>query len=787
MAPLAGASPGHLHRLARLLCRILDYKLAAMRENTCDRRPNILFLFSDQHRAGDLSCAGHPVVRTPALDRLAARGTRFTETYCPVPLCVPSRVAVLTDRYGHNTGVMRNLSRLREGERTFAQQLQQAGYTTCFTGKLHMALGCRTGGAECNRRLGELGFEHLLPTNGKEAGLQGQFDCGYRRFLREHGVFDQIAEDYRLRLEKRPEWYAEPFPVDGKYLLDNYVTRITRQWIEEYDGDRPFFLWCNWGGPHPPWDAPPPYDRRYPLEKIDPYIGDPGAGMPKELRKRCLGQRTPWPEEEAWRRCKAMYYGNVNIIDDGVGEILEALERRGWLDDTLVIYSSDHGEMLFDHGMLGKGVMYEPAVKVPLLVSWPARFRQGQVSAALSSTLDLVPLMLEVAGAEQLPIFHGWSLRPVLTGESSRCRPFVAAEMMKCKMVREGQWKYVYHPNWKTHQLFDLANDPDELHNLSGDPAYAEQEDALRERMLRWLVTTEMQPNTWPDARLRSRKRQGGGNEGGIGAGGPKLLRKRLPGQPLIVSGVGGSGTRLVADLLMGMGVFMGGELNRSSDNMLLAAQFSRIRNFMQRHDRRGGPADRAHVVDAVVDDVFDYFDASMAKAFQELPKPAPAWGWKLPASFLIVDRLHARYPGARFIHVVRHGLDMAFSGTRGQLHNWGWMFGIEPDPEGGAEAETKAQLDYWIAANDHFLHYAQEHLAPAQWLLLNFDDLCRDPVPLIERLATFVGFDPSRAVELATLVRRPDTLGRYRRHDLSLFDERQFAAVESYGFLVER
>lgn len=460
------------------------------------RRPNILFLYSDQHRAGDMSCAGHPVVKTPAMDRLAAAGTRFTDAYCSVPLCVPSRVSVLTGRYAHNSGVMLNISHLRLDEPNFVRQLQRAGYLTCFIGKLHLATACRVGSPRCDGRLRDLGFEHRLPTYGKERGLVGSHDCIYRRFLREHDVFESIAEDYRGRLEHRPYWYAKPFPVEGEYLLDNFITHLTRRWIEDYADERPFFLWCNWGGPHPPWDAPSPYDRLYQPDQVDGCIADPMERMPEALRERCLRHRGNWPDEAAWRRCKAMYYGNINVVDDGIAALLATLEEKGLLDDTLIVYSSDHGEMLFDHGMMSKGVMYEPAIKVPLLVSWPRRVPPGRVSSALTSSMDLVPMMLEAAGAEPLEICHGMSPWPVLTGGRKHHRSYVAAEMMKLKMVREGRWKYVYHPAWEMSQLFDLEQDPDELHNLAGDPAWREQEERMKGRMLHWLSSTDIQPNT---------------------------------------------------------------------------------------------------------------------------------------------------------------------------------------------------------------------------------------------------------------------------------------------------
>lgn len=251
-----------------------------------------------------------------------------------------------------------------------------------------------------------------------------------------------------------------------------------------------------------------------------------------------------------------------------------------------------------------------------------------------------------------------------------------------------------------------------------------------------------------------------------------------LPGAPVIVSGVGGSGTRVVAEILARLGLFMGDDLNRSNDNMQLAALFPRIRNLLYRAHLRGDGVDPA----PQVAELLGRFEAAMEADYRRQGGAFIGWGWKLPVSFLIIDQLHARYPGARFIHVVRHGLDMAFSRNRNQLNNWGWRFGIEPGPQQAPE-QACLQLRYWIAANDAFRRYAAERLSRGQALMLRYDDLCRAPEPGIRDMADFVGADPAQAGELASLVRPPRSLGRYREHDTTCFSRAELEAVGSFGF----
>jgi arylsulfatase A-like enzyme len=455
-------------------------------------RPNVLLLMSDQHSPHTMSCAGHPVVETPHMDRLADEGIRFSNAYCPTPLCAPSRVAHLTGRYGHNTGILDNGGHLPSHEPTLSGRMRDAGYHTGVIGKIHFQQGAEPGTDACDNALSERGFEDVDAHHGKVFAAFGDVDDSYRTYLKEKDVFEAFYEDYAQRSyghlvgrrETEPRWYAAPSVLSAEDYHDAYIGRVTREWLAEYDREEPFFMWCNWGGPHAPWDAPGEYAERYDPENVDSPIDFSPDTAPDDM------------PPDAWRACRAHYYGMINVIDDAIGSMLDTLETQEMLENTVVIYTSDHGEMLYDHGLQGKGRMYEQSASVPLIVRWPEHYRSGATSDALVSTLDLVPTLTDLAGGDDLPVCHGRSLAGVLDGTADTHREAVFSEMGPTKMVRVGDWKYIYDPERDSARLFDLAADPEELDDRAGDPAVADRQRDLHDRLLNWMIDTQTRPNS---------------------------------------------------------------------------------------------------------------------------------------------------------------------------------------------------------------------------------------------------------------------------------------------------
>jgi arylsulfatase A-like enzyme len=468
-------------------------------------QPNILFLFSDQHRADAMGCAGDAIVQTPNLDRIAAEGVRFARAHCTSPLCMPSRASITTGLYPHNHGVLDNATgNLLPVLPTFLRALQEAGYHTSGIGKFHYLLHHNiTDVEELHDRMLPFGFDELLETEGKE---DSEIHHGpWTRYLAEHGLEQTHRDDYRERRTKRPAWYSEPSPLGEEHHEDAFISNRTVEWIEGYSGDKPFFLWTGWVGPHVPWDAPGRYATMYDPGLFSPPPQDDMSGMPATVRRRAerFGLARATPLDLA--KMSASYYGLISHIDWHIGRILDALERRNLLENTIIIYSTDHGEMLGEHGLIQKSVFYEGAVRVPLIVRYPARFGAG-ASDALVELYDLTPTILELAGTEPLRTCEGRSLLPLLEQSSvvpDGWRDCVYSELKGEHMVRTDRYKYTYRTGEERQELFDLVDDPDELHNRSGDPSLAGVERELRERLLAWLVATnrpltsgDLQPGT---------------------------------------------------------------------------------------------------------------------------------------------------------------------------------------------------------------------------------------------------------------------------------------------------
>ncbi len=451
--------------------------------------PNILLLVGEQHNPRVLGAAGHPVVRTPALDRLAAEGVYFPNAYSATPLCVPGRVAMLTGRFGHETGVTENLYEDLLGDSpTLPRALREAGYHTCHIGKTHLATGAVLGTPEGRRRYWEVGFDEDFATTGKIGAAGDTTRDPYISYLKQRGLHEAFRADYQRRLAARRTTLGEcrPSVLDVEHYHDQWISRTAARWLGQVATDKPFYLAVNWAGPHALRDAPGPYATMYDPATIDPPIDDPMERAPQAVRER---QRTTMAKlaPDDWRGLRASYYGMVSLIDDGVAACLDVLQRRGLLDQTLVVYIADHGEMLCDHGCVYKTMMYEQSAAVPLIFRWPQKFRRGLVSRSTASQVDLAPTLLEAASAEPLPVMHGHSLMGTLTAGIEHDRP-VFCEYKTTRMIRHGRYKYIADNGWDVQQLFDLQADPDERDNLVDDRTDLVAD--LRRRIDAWLART---------------------------------------------------------------------------------------------------------------------------------------------------------------------------------------------------------------------------------------------------------------------------------------------------------
>jgi len=416
---------------------------------------------------------------------------------------------MITGRWPHQTGVLNNNygginyrpNRDVSKGWTLARALQQGGYYTGFIGKTHISQKIRgdNDNPEFIAEIKDYGFDSVLSTIGKVAAGSGKRDCPYTRYLKKKGLYEKFSKDMIARRlvepvkNRKPYWYCEPSPLSEEDYHDAWISRQGAEWLGGYNEDKPFFLWLNWVGPHPPFAAPGKYARMYdPANMALPYQ-DHRRGYPKGIYSE---NYTDYGSEKT-RKFIANYFGMITLVDDGVGEVISVLKKRGMLDNTIVIYHSDHGEMLGNHGFYKKIVMYEDSVRVPLIVSFPKGFVQNKAIKTPVNLMDLVPTILELAEADfDRNYVQGTSLRSILAGKTTKHTGAtfseIASKAEDVKMVQTERYKYVYAEEWQKADnvakalLFDLEKDPKELNNLSGDVNYIEIEKRLRDMIQEW-------------------------------------------------------------------------------------------------------------------------------------------------------------------------------------------------------------------------------------------------------------------------------------------------------------
>ena len=457
-------------------------------------RPNLLILMPDQMRGDCVSSAGHPDARTPHLDRLAEGGIRFSRAYTTNPLCMPARASFLTGRYCHEHGMWRNEGRLSRWTKTYLHQLVRAGYHTCQLGKAHVYdhVPCKDLRSQ-ERRLRSLGFQEIQEVTGPIATTHTE-SLVTDRWAR-MGILDTFRNDYQRRREVGPLDSTWPSPMPDGEALDDRVGELAVEFLAGYDREEPFTAFVGFAGPHWPWDPPEtwanqfdPAGLRAPQNPSEP--GSHVPGIAAEFQRHQQGRIDPTPEQAA--SIRACYLAKIAHVDSWVGRILDALEEHGLAEDTVVLFWSDHGEMLCDKGRLGKAVLYEPAVHVPVVLRLPSSMAapRGVESEALVSIVDAFPTLLELAGCPATRSV-GRSLVPVALGQSTHHREavlcevdgndgFEAAPIRRRAMVRDRTHKLVVTDRNEGLALYDLSADPRETDNLLGYSGAEDHEHRLR-------------------------------------------------------------------------------------------------------------------------------------------------------------------------------------------------------------------------------------------------------------------------------------------------------------------
>lgn len=468
-------------------------------------RPNVLILMTDQHRGDLMTCAGSDLVPTPSIDRIAARGVRFTQAYCPYPVCVASRMSLLTGLYAHTHGAINNVDRLDWRFRTLAHHFADHGYLTALLGKMHFN--------DAHKH----GFEYHLSINDWLMYL-GPKALHYANEIANHPLspnfFDTVDDDgaglpdvsglwrgqspWVGRVSRR-DFRSMASELEAEDHLDAFLARETVNFLRRHR-NQPFLCVASFMKPHTPLYAPREWAARYPVESMKlPPVGDPSS-YPPHIQNRIRHMQSLDPLLRKAHR--AGYLANLAFVDECLGQVYDALKELGLVENTLVVYTSDHGEMNGDHGLFQKFCLFEPSVQVPLILSQPGRLPQGTVCDALTEYFGLYPTLADLAGLEpptrtaQVPFegapdqleatsFAPLTLNPTLPGPEAVFSEYNLRSPLCSYMVRTRRHKYIYNQG-ALDELYDHEADPGETHNLAGDSAYASVVSELRDRLFAW-------------------------------------------------------------------------------------------------------------------------------------------------------------------------------------------------------------------------------------------------------------------------------------------------------------
>ncbi len=485
-----------------------------------EEHPNILWICTDSQRWDTLGCYGNPHVRTPNLDALADAGVLFEHAYAQNPLCQPSRACFLTGRYPVTTKLRQNGQNIPASEVLVTRLLADAGYICGLSGKLHLSA--------CDHRLKLYGKEWYTITTDKRdffgrtedvRATERRINDGYTdtEFYWDHApsgvnpssaytrwVQRQGHEVMELRPHEASAYIFEGMPESLHQTT--WCCEMAMDFIRAYQhAKHPWLFSVNIFDPHFHFNPPQEYLAPY-LEKLEEiplpnYIADELTHKPYEHHRLAYEGRYKLGEmtDRDHRLCRAAYWAMCNLIDVNIGRLLQTLAETGQRDNTIVIFTSDHGEMLGDHGMYQKGgVLYDPAIHVPLIIRWPGHWDGGRRVDALVELGDLAPTLLEAVGLPRHPGMQTKSLMPLLQGHDpdkqrhSNHREDVYCEYYNanptkpkvyCTMVRTGEAKIVVYHGQPLGELYDLQADPHETHNLWNDPAYAALKMAMFKRV----------------------------------------------------------------------------------------------------------------------------------------------------------------------------------------------------------------------------------------------------------------------------------------------------------------
>lgn len=451
---------------------------------------NILLITSSQHRFdafGSLGWGASPA--TPYLDQLIANGIRFTNCTTTSPAGMPARVSLATGLYPHNTGVWTDSQyEIPLTMNTWMRNIHSAGYRTSFFG-LAEWYPHQGDLREQEDMLHSYGFDDVNETANPRS--LSRCDCNLTGVWEAEALLDMFRDDMLERLSEDPNVIRKS-PIGLEHFYDRYIGQCAKGYLEHFDLDQPWFCWISFPGPHDPWDTPDPYASIHPPSAFP----EPIAPVPQVDRSPQGLHDALQPIDFAPReieRLRADYMGNITLIDDQIGEILDTVEARGELDRTVIVYTSDCGKMVGDHGLLYKGCFFESALRVPLVVCPPCSLSVpgGTCNHSMVEWMDIGPTLAEWAGAPvDYPQFAK-SLAGVIASPDRPHRSEGIVEYAGEYAVRDNDWKAVINQSGQVYRLFNLVDDPTEQHDLSADERYDDVCDRIRIRLFERIAQSQ--------------------------------------------------------------------------------------------------------------------------------------------------------------------------------------------------------------------------------------------------------------------------------------------------------
>lgn len=464
--------------LIRLTCLFTFVLVLAFSLSAADRRPNVLVIVTDDQRWDAMGCAGHPVLKTPNLDRLAAEGARFANAFVTTSLCSPSRATMMSGLYAHRHGVLNNFTEYPDSLPSYPKRLREAGYETAYIGKWHMG---ETNDAPRS------GFDYWMSHAGQGRYFDNEWNINGRRQLI-NGYYTTVVTDHAVKWLNRPH-------------------------------DKPFCLVIGQKAPHGgPIEPEPKYAHAFdtaPIAKPLNYDAwrDGKPAWLAESFPTWHGAGGPLYNYKDYGKFVRAYLSTLLSVDDSVGRIYEALQDNWLLERTVIIFTSDNGFALGEHGRVDKRTMYEESIRVPLLVRYPRLIQHPKVIKEMVLNLDLAPSILDLCGVEPLKDIDGRSWVPLLEGNTRGWRmswlyfynyesefPYTP----NVRGIRTADWKYICYPSGDgepgryTEELYKLSADPLEFRNLIADPTLAKKAAELKKEMMRKMAEHKAVPDRMP-------------------------------------------------------------------------------------------------------------------------------------------------------------------------------------------------------------------------------------------------------------------------------------------------